>query len=157
MRLFTTAQREGFIASGHDPIKVLRWGLALVFGGYKQGKSRLENPIDGAMCCVGVLCNITPGVDREVLTDQFSVSGYAVAFTAPVNAEGFRERGTGFIEPVHILGGEPDFVADMAYESYPDFAAANDERDATFRQIGLWLLSTVPTLFFNKLRFGDRY
>ena len=41
------------------------WIAALRSGKYKQGKRALRQPIDGggdSYCCLGVLCDITPGV-----------------------------------------------------------------------------------------------
>lgn len=150
---FNNEQRLGFIAATPDPFKVARWGLALIFGGFKQGKSRLEDPQTGAMCCVGVLCKISPGVDRKMLGTTANFIGYEVIFTVPVKDSLFATSASGYIEPMLMLGGDEDTVAELTdLGEYPDFAVANDERDVSFRTIGLWLLGTVPTLLINKLR-----
>lgn len=52
-----------------------KWVEALRSGKYEQGKSRLQNCLKQTYCCLGVLCEISPNVQKYG-------SGYIFANTA---------------------------------------------------------------------------
>lgn len=123
---------EVFVKHGHDPEKVRKWGEALVSGDYKQGRDYLKTA-DGCFCCVGVGAEIF-GIPNKLIhgTYDFSIPEKYDDGTSPTDA---------WLDPAAFLGGEPTTVV-----LYPNFAQANDVFEATFAQIGAWVLAAAEAM-----------
>ena len=147
--IFTPRQRRGFIAAGHNPLRVARWGLALISGKYRQDRGRLERrPTEtekGGFCCLGVLCAIDP---RTIRSEKTFANFTQVSYQPP----GATRPDEAMVNPGLILGYN-DLDKTWGGQDYPDFATANDTKRANFRQIGWFLLGTVfPILFHGAVK-----